>query len=101
MADLFERLFPDDPREPNIPIHTFRAALGDYAAGHTTRTEIVTFWELDDEAQIDLDVLLTNLDGLTGTQRALFLLQLHDVLMIAETGAKYTTKQTFRERLGL
>lgn len=99
MADLFDRIFDDD--ETKIAIHSFRAALGDYSTGDTTRTEIVNYWTLDSEAQIDLDVLLAAIDSKTDLQKAQFLLELHDVLMIAEEGAKYTTKATFKVRLGL
>lgn len=101
MADLFDRIFPTDEELPNIPIHAFRAALGDYAAGYTTATEIINYWSLDASAQSDLNVLLAEIDASTPTQKALFLLQLHDVLMIAEVGAKYTTKAEFKTRLGL
>jgi hypothetical protein len=98
MADLFDRLFTEPD---NIPIHSFRAALGDYAAGETIRSEIVNYFNLDAEAQTDLDVLLGQIDGSNNIQKALFLLQLHDVMMIAEEGAKYTTKAEFKTRLGL
>jgi len=101
MADLFERLFPSSAEQDNIPVHTFRAAMGDYAAGYTSRNEIVACWDLDIEAQADLDVLLSKINGLTALGKAAFLLELHDVMMIAEAGAKYTTKATFRVRLGL
>ena len=98
MADLYDRLFVEDD---NIAVHSFRAAVGDYAAGHTTRAQIVGYWSLDTEAQTDLDVLLAEIDAGTNLQKALFLLQLHDVLMITEEGAKYQTKAEFVARLGL
>ncbi|KPL05617.1 hypothetical protein AMJ85_11610 [candidate division BRC1 bacterium SM23_51] len=102
MADLFDRLFPSG-EEPSdkIPVHAFRAAMGDYAAGYTTRSEIISYWSLDSEAQTDLDVLLAEINASTPLEKAFFLLQLHDVMMIAEQGAKYTTKAAFRDRLGL
>ena len=98
MTDLFDRIFTEDD---NIAIHSFRAALGDYAAGFTTRAEIVNYWSLDSEAQVDLDVLLGKIDSSSNLQKAGFLLALHDVMMIAEEGAKYTTKAAFKTRLGL
>lgn len=102
MADLFDRLFPQgEDRSGKIAVHTFRAALGDYAAGNTTRTEIVNYFGLDAEAQTDLDVLLAAIDGKTALGKAGFLIELHDVMMIAEAGAKYTTKAAFRARLGI
>lgn len=100
MPDLFDRLFPSDDTS-NIPVHSFRAAVGDYAAGHTTCQEIITYWALDAGAQADLNVLCNTIDAETALGKAAFLLQLHDVLMIAEEGAKYTTKAALRERMGL
>lgn len=103
MADLFDRLFPDIAGLPipNISVHTMRAALGDYAAGHSSRAEIVAYWDLDTDAQNDLDALLTAIDSKSALGKAAFLLELHDVMLIAQAGAKYTTKADFRTRLGL
>jgi len=98
--DLFERLFPDDETE-NLPIHYFRAALGDYAHGYTTRAEIINYWSLDAEAQTDLDVLLAVIDAETALGKVAFLVELHDVMLITEAGAKYTEKADFKTRLGL
>ena len=103
MADLYDRLFPAevDPIEPRIAVHYFRAALGDYARGFTTRAQIVGYWSLDAEAQVDLDVLLARIDGGNASQVVIFLLELHDVLMITEAGARYQTKALFKTRMGL
>lgn len=101
MADLFDRLFPVDGEAPRLSVHYFRAAMGDYTAGYTTRAQIIAFWELDAEAQADLNVLCNAIDGMTDLQQATFLLELHDVMMIAEAGAKYTDKASFRTRMGL
>ena len=100
MTDLYDRLF--DREEPNpIAVHSFRAALGDYAAGHTSRGEIVGYWSLDAEAQTGLDILLAEIDGGTALDKAIFLLQLHDVMLLTEEGAKYQTKAEFATRMGL
>lgn len=101
MADLYERLFEPVEGEENIAVHYFRAALGDYATGNTTRTEIVNYWSLDTEAQVDLDVLLAEIDAASALGKAAFLIELHDVMMITEAGAKYQTKALFKARLGL
>lgn len=101
MADLFERLFPEDPDGERIAVHYFFAALVDYGAGHTTRQQIINWWSLDTEAQADLNVLCDQIDALTPTGKMVWGTELHAVLMFAEAGAKYTTKQTFRDRLGL
>ena len=104
MTDLFERLFPrlagiEDLE--NISIHSFRAALGDYATGNTTRAQIVNYWSLDTDAQTDLDVLLAEIDAGNSAARVRFLVELHDVMLITEEGAKYQTKAEFRTRMGL
>lgn len=102
MADLFERLFPDDPEQKKIGVHRFRAVLGDYSRGCTTRAEIVAFWAFDIEAQADLDILLGKIDGFaTIEERVDFLVDLHDIMLIAETRRKYATKAEFRARMGL
>jgi hypothetical protein len=102
MADLFDRLFPADPSEENVAVHYFHAALVDYAAGETTRTQIVNYWSFDSEAEADLDTLCDAIDALSGkTNKLAFGTELHAVLMFAEAGAKYDTKADFRERLGL
>ncbi|MCK5611179.1 hypothetical protein KAR91_55410 [Candidatus Pacearchaeota archaeon] len=101
MSDLFERLFPSGIGASGIGAHTFRAAIGDYAAGYTTKTQIIGFFALDSEAQTDLTVLCNAIDSKTPLEKAGFLLELHDVLMLADVEAKYTTKSDFRNRLGL
>ena len=101
MADLFDRLFPTDGSE-NIAVHYFYSAIVDYAAGETTRQQIIDYWALDAEAQADLNTLCDAVDALSGKANKLaFGAELHAVLMFAEAGAKYTTKSAFRARLGL
>ena len=101
MTDLYDRLFDPDEGEGNIAVHYFRAALGDYATGNTTRAQIVGYWSLDAEAQVGLDVLLARIDASTNLGKAVFLLELHDVMLITEAGAKYQTKALFKARMGL
>lgn len=102
MADLFDRLFPSDPGEDSIAVHYLFAALVDYAAGETTRAQIVAYWSLDADAEVDLDVLCDAIDSLgTSTAKMAFGTELHAVLMFAEAGAKYDTRAAFKTRLGL
>lgn len=101
MTDLYDRLFDPVAGEGNIAVHYFRAALGDYATGNTTRAQIVGYWNLDTEAQVDLDVLLARIDAASALGKAAFLIELHDVMLITEAGAKYQTKADFRTRMGL
>ena len=102
MSDLFDRLFPSDPDVDNIAVHYFFAALVDYAAGETTRAQIINYWSLDTAAQTDLNALCDHIDGLSNlTAKMAWGTELHAVLMFTESGAKYNTKQAFRTRLGL
>jgi hypothetical protein len=102
MADLFDRLFSDDPEIGNIAVHSFHAAVVDYGAGETTRQQIIDYWDLDTEAQSDLSTLCDVIDALSGkVEKLTFGTELHAVCLMVEQGAKYTTKTTFRTRLGL
>ena len=96
--DLYARLFEN---EPNIPIHWFRAAIGDYIDGAVTRAQIIGFWDLDSEAQADLNALCNAIDGKNALGKAQFRLTLHDVMALAEGGLRYRTRSAFRARLGL
>lgn len=102
MTDLFDRLYPEDIDTERIPVHYFFAALVDYASGFTTRQQIINFWGLDEEAQIDFNTLCNKIDSITGaTNKLAFAEQLHAVFLFAEAEAKYTTKEDFRQRLDL
>lgn len=102
MADLFDRLFPTDPDGENIAVHYFFAALVDYAFGQTTRLQIINHWNLDADAETDLDTLCNAIDALSGSvAKVAFATELHAVMMFAEAGAKYVTKAAFKTRLGL
>jgi hypothetical protein len=101
MADLFERLYPTGQGESSIGVHYLRAALGDYATGNTTKAQIVSAFSLDSEAEADLTVLCNAIDSKAALGKAAFLLELHDVMMIAESGLKYATKAAFKTRMGL
>jgi hypothetical protein len=93
MADLYDRLYPGGDVE-NVPVHAFHAAIVDYAAGETTRTQIVAVWGLDAEAEGDLDTLCDAVDALgSGDAKVRFAVELHAVMVLAE-GA-------FAARLGL
>lgn len=102
MTDLFDRLYPPTIGTDNIAGHRFFAAMTDYAAGFTTRQEMINFWSLDAEAQVDLNALCDDLDAqstVSGKMR--WLQELHAVMMIAESGIKYATKSEFRTRIGI
>lgn len=100
MADLFDRMFGEDN---DIAVHYFRGALGDYSGGGTSRAEIITMFSLDLSAELQLDSILNEIDSLPpgGPKKSLYLLELHDVFLLAEAGLKYNTLAEFEIRLGL
>ena len=102
MPNLYERLFPDDNLGNNISVHLFTAAVVDYAAGQTTRQEIITHFALDASAQTDLTALLDTLDAQGGTaNKLLWIIQFDSVNIMAEQRAKYRTRAAYAQRLGI
>lgn len=102
MADLFERLFPEENEVENIAIHAFMAAITDYIAGETTRAQIIGAWSMDSEAQADLTALCDHIDGLsTKADKVVFALEFDAVMLLAAHKLKYTTKSDFKTRLGI
>lgn len=99
--DLFDMLFPG-PERSSVGVHVFYAAIVDYVAGYTTRAQIIGALGLTDTGVTQLDILLSAVDGLgTLAAKLSFGEQLHAVMVLAESGRKYTTKQEFAARLGL
>lgn len=101
MTDLYDRLFPTDNSE-NISVHAFHAAIVDYMAGETVRSQIISTWSLDAEATADLDILLAAVDALNKIEDKLkFIGGMDAVNILAAEGLKYTTKSSYRTRLNL
>ena len=99
MTDLFDRMFGVDS---DIAIHPLHAAVVDYMSGNTSRSQIVAAWSMDAEAQSDLDALLDAVDALTTIEEKLrFAAEMESVMILVESGLKYTTKAAFATRLGL
>lgn len=108
MTDLFDRMFPDpdDQTTQKIPIHPFRAGLDDYAAGYTTRAQIIAGFNMDAEATADLDVLLGQINTILGGPNPVvnvmrWMQEFESVCRLCEDDLKYTTKGDFATRLGL
>jgi hypothetical protein len=101
MATLFERMFPEGIEIEKIPVHYLRSALGEYTRGKITLAEIVSHWTLDAATEKELKFLTDKLDGLTKTEQAEFLVELHDVFMLAEAGIKAKNQTDFDKRLDL
>jgi len=102
MADLFDRIFVQDDSYKKIPVHTFHGVMVDMIEGGYTRAEVINDLELDAEATADLDALIAKVQSVSQLeQKHRFANLFHAVGIMAETGLKYTTKSSFRIRLGL
>lgn len=102
MADLFDRLFVTEG-DDKIAVHTFHAALVEYADGQaTTKAQIITALALDAEAEADLTALCNAVDAASGVaNKLLFVTRFHAAALLAEKKLKYHTKAAFRARMGL
>jgi hypothetical protein len=98
MADLYDRILgtPGD-----IPIHQFSAGLVDLLTGGSTRNQVVNAWNLDTEAAAQLDTLIGEINGLPNlTAKLGYLREFDSVLLLAERGVKYATRNAFLTRFG-
>lgn len=86
----------------NITSRMLYVAMVDYAAGETTRNQIVAAFSLTPEQTTDLDALLAHIDAAaTPAAKVVFILQFEAVMEIALLGLKYTDKPSFKARLGI
>lgn len=86
----------------NITSRMLYVAMVDYAAGQTTRNQIVAAMSLTAEQTADLDALLAQVDAMPNiVAKMAFLLQFEAVMEIAMLGYKYTDKLSFKTRLGI
>lgn len=105
MADLFDRftadaLLDETPSEKRIPGHTWPAVMNEYRQGEATRQQIINFFDLDSEAQTDLNALCDHMDAMNAMQKASFIFDLEYVLILMDQGMRYTTKSELKTRLG-
>lgn len=106
MTDLLDHFLPTAGEEgfpEKISVHTFGAALKDYADGFTTQAEMEAFWNLTDPAEVNqLTAVTAQLDAISNSAlRSLKTYEYEAVLRIVETGEKYQTKAGIATRLGL
>lgn len=99
MANLFDRLYVESDDYEKISVHYFYAALVDLAAGETTKQQIVAAFNLDAQAEANLDSLITAYQNSTNKNR--WLHELHAVMCLSEGGLKYTDGPSFATRMGL
>ena len=86
----------------NITSRILYVAMVDYAAGQTTRNQIVAAFSLTPEQTTDLDALLAQINARpTAEGKMVFIGQFEAVMEIALLGLKYTDKASFKTRLGI
>ncbi len=98
---LVDRLLPSTTEEDErkIPVHAFMASMGELERGQVTREDIIAMFNLDSNDINDLDNLITKAQQMSASERFKFARELHDVLLLAEGGFRYSTKQELRSRL--
>lgn len=86
----------------NITSRMLYVAMVDYAAGQTTRNQIVAAFSMTVEQTTDLDALLAEIDArATPEAKMIYIAQFEAVMEIALLGLKYTDKPSFKTRLGI
>lgn len=102
MTDLYDRLFPQFPEADKVAVRPFCAMLSEYVEGHASRQSIVDYPTLQGKEVDDLDAILARLDALrTKADKERWIAAFEAVAILAETGVRYTDKQSFALRLGL
>lgn len=92
---LYARLL--DLEEPKLPVHQFMAAMGELKRGHVTAPVLAAAFNLDAGEQTEAATLFARFNDLT----PLTSLELHEVLLLAETGLAYGTVASLKNRLGV
>jgi hypothetical protein len=103
MTDLYDRLFPQFPEDGGkVAVRPLCAMLSEYVDGRVSRQSIVEYPKLKGQEVADLDAILSRLDAIrTRTEKERWIATFEGVCVLAETGVRYTDKQSFALRLGL
>jgi len=103
MADIFDRIFNDNPDEeqPTLAGHYLTAALVLYAEGEFTSAQVKSYFNMDAAASIDWDALVTNIDGQANvTNKMRWMHRLEAANNATEAGA-ITTKAAYKTAAGI
>ena len=79
---LYERWTTSD--NSKIPVHTFGAAMRELARGAVTKTQVVSAFSLDSTDESELDLIIAKYTAMTSTEKAAFVVKLHDVMLLCE-----------------
>jgi hypothetical protein len=71
-------------RPNKLAVHTFYAALAEFAAGEVTRAQIVSYFNLSAEDETELDFLIAAYTNAPNNRKQEFLEFIHRLFMLAE-----------------
>ena len=95
---LFDRLIATDGTK--VPVRQFMAAMQELARGQMTKAEIVAAFALDAADVVELDQVIARYQTKTAAlDKFAFAHALHDILMLAEAGLRYTTRAEVAARI--
>lgn len=85
---LLSRLIDPAEGEEKIAVHSFMAALGEYARGApgVTLQALSTAFDLSASEQSQLGNFLSMVDAKGATEKLLYRTEVHDVLLLGEAG---------------
>lgn len=100
MAGIYERVTsPGESGEAKIPIHSFMAGMREVARGNVTLQQLKDAFNADATMSSEIDAIADKYNNLsTDSDRQDFKTQLHDALLLAESG--FYDKATVKDRLG-
>ena len=96
---LADRLISDGPDK--IGVHQFMAAMAELIRGQVSRADVIAFFEMSGTDITQLDALIAKGQAMSVAERFKYALELHDVLLLAEAGHRYTTVGELRARLDI
>ena len=99
---LYTRLIPQttEDEEFKIPVHQFMASMRELNRGNeVTRADIIAMFSLTVADEVQLDQIINKGQGLPQNQRFEFGTMLHDALLLAENGNRYTVESDFIARV--
>lgn len=101
MAELVERLIGIGITDTftKIPVHQFMAALSEIGYGYATRAQVVAAFNITSVQESDLDWFINKLSPMNQLSRMACLEEVHNVMMLAESGLKYTDRTSFVNRI--
>jgi hypothetical protein len=87
---LYERWTASD--DTSIAVHAFAAGLREMARGSVTRAQLVSAFSLGTTDQTELDAIIASYTAMTSTEKAAFLVKMHDVMLLSNHGLYDKTK---------